>query len=455
MTPVQPQSPPYVSPLNRLAFFSMLLFLFLLHSRLMDLTFPFLHVPVLSLWVAVGACFLGGGFLRAFSTRIGILLLLLSCWMVMCVPFSVWPGGAARTLKDWIKTMLVFAVIAGLIKTYGQFRQTVFLLAISVLALALLTIPFGSMAEGRLALPRGRFKNPNDLAQIMLMGLPFWWFIATNRMLSRPRRLAGWLSMALVFMIMAKTGSRGALIAFAAVAFVLFWRSSVSHKVSIMVGAMALVVLASMLLPKATKDRYFTFLADDEVADGTALENRVQASAVSSTWGRWGLLQDSVTLTLFHPLFGVGAGQFVVAQDQYSWAVRHHKGAWHVTHNTYTEVSSENGIPALLFFLLALYFTFRGARVPKALQAPGKRRPKYDEVSSVSFCLRLSLLAYVISGMFGSFAYATQFPVLAALAVAFGGTAAFEASRRRVPEQPLPLPVPRPVLNVPKSAQIA
>jgi O-antigen ligase len=132
-------------------------------------------------------------------------------------------------------------------------------------------------------------------------------------------------------------------------------------------------------------------------------------------------------------LFGSGAGQFVVAQDRYSWAVRHHKGAWHVTHNTFTEVSSENGIPALLFFVLALYFTFRGACVPPALRARGQPRPKYDEVSSLSFCLRLALVSYLISAMFGSFAYATQFPVLAALVVAFGRTAALEAWRRRAP----------------------
>ncbi|HEX8986228.1 MAG TPA: O-antigen ligase family protein, partial [Bryobacteraceae bacterium] len=272
-------------------------------------------------------------------------------------------------------------------------------------------------------------------------------FIATNRTLSKPRRIAGWLSMAVIFMMMAKTGSRGALIAFALVGLVLFWRSSVSYKVVIMVGAMALVMVAAMLLPKATKDRYFTFFEDDEPNE-TALESRVQASAVSSTWGRWGLLQDSITLTLLHPLFGVGAGQFVVAQDRYSWAVRQEKGSWHVTHNTFTEVSSENGIPALLFFVLALYFAFRGARPPEVLRARGQARPQYDEVNSISFCLRLSLLSYVISGMFGSFAYATQFPVLAGLVVAFARTAPFEAARRLVPEQRLPARILRPSWSV-------
>lgn len=429
MTPAALASPTYVSPLQRLAFSSLLAFLFLLHSRVFDLVLSFLHIPILTLWVAVIAAFLGGGIALAFGNRIGLLLSLLTAWMVMGIPFSVWPGGAAMMVKEWLKTMMVFFVIAALIKTFQQFRRVVVVLAFSVLMLALLTIPFGSMAQGRLALPRGRFTNPNDLGQILLMGLPFWWFIATDPRLKPSRRLMAWLAMVPIFTAMAKTGSRGSLIAFSLVAFVLFLRSSMAHKVLIIGGALVLVLMAAVLLPKATRDRYFTFFEDNEQEEQSVMQGRIEASAVSSTYARWGLLRDSITLTFLHPVFGVGAGQFVVAQDQYSRAVRNQKGAWHVTHNTFTEYSSELGIPALLFFILAIYFTFRYASIPRTARPRG--RPKHDEVSSLSFCLRLSLLAFVTSAMFGSFAYATQFPVLAALVVAFRRVAPVELARVR------------------------
>jgi O-antigen ligase len=410
------------------------MFLFLLHSRVFDLTLSFLHIPIITLWAAAIAAFVGGGLLPAFANRIGLLMALLSAWMVMGIPFSVWPGGAAGMAKEWMKTLLVFFVIAALIKTFAQFRRAIIVLAFSVLTLALLTIPFGSMAQGRLALPRGRFTNPNDLGQILLMGLPFWWFLATNPKLKRSRRVWAWLAMVPIFATMAKTGSRGALIAFLVVSLVLFWRSSVGYKVLMTSGALTLVLMAAVFLPKATRDRYFTIFGEDdpaEQAEQSVLQSNIEASAVSSTWARWQLLRDSISLTFAHPVFGVGAGQFAVAQDLYSQAVRQRKGAWQVTHNTFTEISSENGLPGLLFFVLAIYYTFRRAGVPRALRARG--RPKYDEVSSLSFCLRLSLLAFVTSALFGSFAYATQFPVLAALVVAFHRVAPMELARLRPP----------------------
>jgi hypothetical protein len=421
-----------------LAFLSLLLYLFVLHSRVLDLTLPFLHIPILSLYAAVTAAFLGGGFFRAFTNRIGVLLLLFSFWMVLSVPFSVWPGGAAQGVKDWSKALLVYVVIAGLVTTFDQFRRTVHLLAFSILVLALMAIVFGDMSGGRLVLSRGRFTNPNDLAQILLMGLPFWWYIATNPKVKRSRKLLAFGAMVPIFMAMSKTGSRGAFIASVVVALVLFWRSSVSHKVLLMFGAVTLVVLAAAFLPQETKNRYFTiFKGDEEEPPETQLQYAIESSAVSSTWSRWFLLQDSIKLTFLHPVFGVGTNQFDVAQDLYSRQTRNQKGAWQVTHNTFTQVSSENGFPALLFYSLALFYAFRFAKVPKTPRPRSSPKPaKRDELTSASFCLRLSLLSLLVSSMFGSFAYQTQFLVLAGLAFAFSRTSVQEMAGAGQPAPP-------------------
>jgi O-antigen ligase len=438
MTSVGTAREPYVSPLQRLAFLSLLLYLFVLHSRVLDLTLPFLHIPVISLYAAVAAAFLGGGVARAFANRIGFMLLLLTAWMMMCIPFSVWPGGAATTVKDWLKTVLVFLVIAGLVSTFDQFRRAIHILAYSILVLALMANVFGDMKQGRLVLSRGRFTNPNDLAQILLMGLPFWWYVAMNPNLKPSRRVLAYLAMIPIFMAMSKTGSRGALIAALVVGLVLFWRSSMSRKVLIMAGVVVLVVLSAVLLPSTIKERYFTFFEMNDAPPTSKLESDIENSAVSSTFGRWLLFKDSVVLTMLHPLFGVGAGQFDVAQDQYSWAVRNHKGAWQVTHNTFTEFSCENGIPALLFYCLAFFFTFKATGLPKSVRK--NKSPKSLEYRSASFCLQLSLLSYLVSSMFGSFAYQTQFPVLAGLALVFSRTMRRElASSVQAPGKPMPI----------------
>ncbi len=424
--------------MQKLAFASLLLFLFQLHSRILDLSLGFLHIPILSLYTAVLASFLGGGFFRAFSNRVGILLLAFTAWMILGVPFSVWPGGAAHFVEDWIKSLLVFIVIVGLIRTFTQLRKVLHLLAWSILVLALLALVFGDMRTGRLVLERGRFTNPNDLAQILLMGLPFWWYIATNRSLKRSRRNWAFVAMIPILVALLKTGSRGAMIAALAVGLVWFWRSSVSHKVVLLVGVLAMVSLAAAFLPQTLKDRYFTFVSADDETPESALEQHMEASAVSSTYSRMQLLKDSLTLTAYNPIFGVGAGQFEVAQDLYSWAVRHQKGAWQVTHNTFTEVSSECGLPALFFYLAVIFFSFRWCALPRSrapLLAPKQKpTPLVADLASASFCLRLALLSYVVSAIFASFAYQTQMPVLAGLVVAFTRVARLELELNEQPE---------------------
>jgi O-antigen ligase len=63
----------------------------------------------------------------------------------------------------------------------------------------------------------------------------------------------------------------------------------------------------------------------------------------------------SLETTAKHPLFGIGPGQF----ENFS-------GSWHLTHNTYTEFSSEAGLPALCLFLFLVWTTFKNLRVRAA-----------------------------------------------------------------------------------------
>ncbi len=424
----------YINPLERLAFASLLVFLFLLHSRVLDLTISSLHIPILTLYSAAIAAFLGGGFLRALLHRVGFALVAFTFWMMLAVPFSVWPGGAAHVVEGWLKALLVYIVVVGLVTDFDQLRQAIRVLAYSILVLAVLALLFGDMSTGRLLLDRGRFSNPNDLAQILLMGLPFWWHIATSPSTKPSRRKWALAAMAPIAAAMAKTGSRGALIAAVAVGLVWFWRSSISQKVLLTVGALTVVTLAALLLPQSLKERYFTFVAPDEPSLGATklaplggdVQDEMEESAVSSTYGRWALLKDSIILTGLHPIFGVGPGQFEVGQDIYSWAVRKHKGAWQVTHNTFTEVSSECGIPALLLYLTVIWLAFRARRGPRPTWPARKLLPALAELGSVSLCLRLSLLSFTISAVFASFAYQTQLLVLAGLAAAYSRVAQAE-----------------------------
>lgn len=416
-----------LTALQKLGFVALVLFLFILNSRIFDIVLTTAHLPSLALAAALGTAFISGGVMRAFSNRIGAALIVLTVWMCMSVPFSVWRGGAAATVYDrWFKSFLVYFIAAGLIYTWGHFRKTYFVLAISVLVLSFVALKFGTSVDGRLYLERGRFANPNDLAQILLMSLPFWWFIATNPALKPSRRFLAYLATLPIFLTIAMTGSRGALLATAVLLLILFLRSSLKQKVQLAAIGGIVLTIAVATLPSVLKERYFTYFkpVDPTGWAHSVIMAQVQDDASSSTYARWALLQDSVTLTLHNPLFGVGPGVFDVAQDLYSWKTRGHKGAWQVTHNTYTEVSSESGIPALILYLLTLAFIWRATRIRRPRETV--LSPRQAEIASAAFALRLSLVLFAVSALFASFAYQPQMLLLAGLAVAFQRTAATE-----------------------------
>jgi hypothetical protein len=99
-------------------------------------------------------------------------------------------------------------------------------------------------------------------------------------------------------------------------------------------------------------------------------------------------LWRSIEVTLEHPLFGVGPGNFEVTS-----------GVWHVTHNSYTQMSSEGGIPALVLFIVILSYGFKNLRRAKRLSGHKK------ELKLLAKALRGSLAGFVVGAFFASYAY--------------------------------------------------
>jgi O-antigen ligase len=143
-----------------------------------------------------------------------------------------------------------------------------------------------------------------------------------------------------------------------------------------------------------------------------------ERSALESSALRWQLFLASLRLTVKHPIFGVGPGMFSVANGQAAAAQAGGRvvfDAWHETHNTFTQITSEDGIPALLFYCAGLFLCFMTLRRLRKVA----HIPESKEVAQMVFCLRLSLIAFTGTAVFASNAYAYYFPLLAGLCVAF------------------------------------
>ena len=121
---------------------------------------------------------------------------------------------------------------------------------------------------------------------------------------------------------------------------------------------------------------------------GTVDEKDDDASAYGSAQQRQQLFWRSLEVTEQHPLFGVGPGNF----EQVS-------GVWHETHNTFTQLSSEGGLPALVFYVLILWHGFTNVRKTKRLSS-GR-----SESSLLAGAVQASLIGYIVGSVFGSVGY--------------------------------------------------
>jgi O-antigen ligase len=413
-----------------------LLFVF---SHILDFGLSYLHPAVATYYPTLLFAILLGAIPLAFSHRIGLALLGFNIWMALSIPLSVWPGGSAATVKNAVLLGLgVYLAIAGLVRNYDDLRRTIHVLVYSVTLLALVAVFGGVIVDGRLTLGGGTYGNPNDLAQIMLIVVPFVWYMMHTPLSSRFRRGAAVLLLGLLMVMMVRTGSRGALIAFVVTAGVVFFHSSAREKFVLFVLGALLLVGAGLILPDYIERRYFTFF--EAKAPVSVEESESAGAAIGSSLSRWTLLKDSMALTIQHPLLGVGAGQFQNAQDDMAQKRGELKGQWLLTHNSYTQVSSEGGVPAFLFYAATLVFCFAGLRRP--IRSGSYRDPVLADVVQLSLALRASLVAYAVSTCFISAAYTNLLPVLAGLIVVFDRTVYERIQRGKGARPPAP-PVSR------------
>jgi len=85
------------------------------------------------------------------------------------------------------------------------------------------------------------------------------------------------------------------------------------------------------------------------------------------------------------------------------------RGMWHETHNAYTQVSSECGVPALICYLAALISSFTIFR--KCRKSPD------PDVVLMGYTLSVMLIGFGICIFFLALAYNVQFVTLGGIAI--------------------------------------
>lgn len=265
-------------------------------------------------------------------------------WAMATIPTALFIGGGIQTIKI-IYTILFIAIAFAMIPPSERALNWL------VGAMAFVGAVTGAMAivqnnswMGRLSF--GGSMDANDLAAVMSL--------STALALGAARKAGGIGK--LVFLVCAavtagvvfKTGSRGGFLSLllAAAVFVL---AVPGFKRVIWLGLAACGILTFWFTaPQATRDRFTTL---------TDLSKDYNSTAY---FGREEIWKRGLGYAITNPLFGVGLGNFEVAEGE-SIARDGWHGKWSTAHNAYILAAAELGIPGFAIFMMMMWRTVRSA----------------------------------------------------------------------------------------------
>ena len=416
-----------VEPQGGIVYFLAVAYAFVLYSRLHEVAtvmagrnmylFTIVLVPTLA------AVLLSGKVVRPLLTRVGILFLLFTFWAMAGIPFSAWPGGSYAVFRQaWLVSLFTFVVIAGVADSIRRCRQFADIIAWALLLDVVTIARYAAYVNGRLTMDFGMLSNPNDMANHYVIGLPFCVLIALDApgWYSAKRWFGLVLSFVVIFQSL-RSGSRAGIITLCAMFIVSFLLVTKANKAKLLLGTALLVLIGIALLPRVVLIRYQLLLSSaDEVGVESSEEALEAQHAVGSSKGRKFLLEQSIRLAMQHSILGTGIGVFQVAYNKLAQeqGIRG-KDSWRESHNTYTQLAAEMGIPGFLFYMSAVLWCFR-----KCLWLHRRARQcNNSAIGNLAFALVLSLVGFIVGGCFINIPYTFYFSILAGLTVASAAAA--------------------------------
>lgn len=371
------------------------LFTALVFFRPYELSLSFLWLSSSAFWVALATVavfvFTQLGLENTITARpreVNLVLLLVLTG-ALSIPFALDPQRAFDTFIEFVKVILIFIVMINVVRTEKRLKKLWILVLIAACILSINAT--NDYRLGRLELQGvrikgaigGLFDNPNDLALHLVTILPiaFALFFSSRNPLTKVVYL---LIAALTVGGIVVTFSRSGFLALLAAGGVLIWK---------------LVRSSRWLLPLVVPALIVSFIV---FAPG-GYRTRLSTTGDASTMARFDDLKRSLFITARHPLLGVGMDNYILYSNSNK-----------ASHNAYTQVASEMGVVAAVFYILFILAPFKGLRriEHESYQVASARRFYYASVA-----LQASLVGYMVASFFASVAYLWYIYYLVAYAV--------------------------------------
>jgi O-antigen ligase len=356
--------------------------------------------------LAILALVICGTMARAFRSSIGKLWLGFAACLLFSTAFSIAKGESLAMVRVYFaQVLVVYFCCAAFGVTIRNVHRLLMASVICTGMILLEAILFGKPdGAGRMIVPQSIFLgNSNDFALHLVCSLGFSMYLIWQK--SGVAKVLGCAAFLLTMYFMLKTGSRGGFLALVGCLAIWFLFSGKRGTIiALLLPGLALIPLVS----GATLAR----LVHIEVP-GAGLQATADGEAELSQVQRTHLLETSIRFAVTHPVFGTGPGTFRDALYYDDLAHGTHTPALG-THNSWTQVASECGIPAFLCYACIVFGSIRACyRIMRKTQ----HQPGAEKVFAMSACLLGVLVAYAISTTFDHVAYHLLLPL-------FSGTTA-------------------------------
>ena len=382
-----------------IAFFGLLAFILIVYANpgnwfdgLEDFAFAKIAAG-LSLAALAGSWLLYNRRLIVGGTQ-GKALLALFALVGLSAAWSFWPKFTFDTFTDGLKYLAIFLLVVNTVDSESRLMT-----AVRVLAIASVIPAVGAawshahgehLVEGDRAGWIGIFANPNDLAYHLVVGVAM--VLASASCATTRLRKVAWLGLLApigygVLLTQSRTGM------FAALIVVLFYvLRSVKRAVPFVLGGAALAAYLVMISPSNP------WRARNEAATAYGED--------ASAKGRYDAWRTGINMVKDRPLTGVGAGAFMIAWPEYAPG---DAGEARSEHNTWIQLVSELGFPALFLFL-----TVVGAAAVGTLHAAKVKGPLQPLARGV----QAGLVGFLICSIWGGIAWTWPVYLLASFGFA-------------------------------------
>jgi probable O-glycosylation ligase (exosortase A-associated) len=317
-------------------------------------------------------------------TGMTVVWFLFVLWLNVTTLFALDPEAAYPEWSRAMKIQLFSFLTVMLIRTRTRFNA---LLAVIALSLAFYGVKggiFSILTGGRYRVwgPEGSFIDGNNaIGLALVMILPLLWYL----MREAKKQYLRWAllgSMGLSSLAVVTTQSRGAFLAIAAMAAMLWWKGK--EKVRLTIGLAILAPLILAFMPQAWWERMETI---ETYQQDTSALGRINA------W--W----FAFHLSLDHPIVGGGFGAF---EPELFLKYAPNPLDFHDAHSIYFEILGEQGYVGLLLFVtLGVLAVQTGRRIERQVASLSD----LQWAGRAAAMLQVGLVGYAVGGAFLGLAY--------------------------------------------------